>query len=402
MKPETRHDCLTQHPFSVEESIPTEAECRSLWLRFGVPDEVTVHSRMVAELARILAVYLRRAGLKFDTDLIMAGGYLHDLVKGRPDHLGVGAGILQQMGYARVSEALAPHMHPPGPDGAPNEADLIYLAEQCIEEYGLGSLDWTFKAPLNLHKYSPDNNEEITSRVNRARIIRDGVEKLLGLSLRSIIRKHRRGILAVSVQGIRNVYLLVHGAVGFKTDGAYLAAQESPLCPEGIHQAGGLREELQDVPLSNTYCSDLKPAIETAAIIAEPHGLEPKVRAGLREISVGEWEGSTSAEVHQLYSGQFGHDMLHFRPPGGETLFECTTRVIPAFYDILNSTFGNMAIVGHSVVNRIILCQVLGLSLERLFELDQNYGRANHIYCDGPNMRLKSMNGEGRPYSRFN
>src|SRR5208337_5136908 len=110
MKSETRYDCLTQHPFAVEEGIPTEAECRFLWLRFGIPDEVTVHSRMVAELARILAVYLRRAGLKLNIDLTMAGGYLHDLVNGQPDHPGVGAGILQQLGYARVSEALEPHM----------------------------------------------------------------------------------------------------------------------------------------------------------------------------------------------------------------------------------------------------------------------------------------------------
>ena len=64
MKPETRHDRLTLHPFSAGEGIPTEAECRDLWLRFGVPDEVTVHSRMVAELARIFVIYLRHAGLK--------------------------------------------------------------------------------------------------------------------------------------------------------------------------------------------------------------------------------------------------------------------------------------------------------------------------------------------------
>src|SRR5208337_2386152 len=182
-------------------------------------------------------------------------------------------------------------------------------------------------------------------------------------------------------------------SVGFKTDGEYLTAQELPLCPEGIHQARALREEMQDVPLSTIYCSDLKPAIETAAIIAEPHGIEPKIRAGLREISVGEWGESKSAEVQQLYSGQSGHDMLHFRPPGGENIFECTTRVIPAFYDILNSTFENMAIVGHPVVNRIILCQVLRVPLENLFELDQRYGSVNHIYCDGTNMKIKSMNG---------
>ncbi len=266
----------------------------------------------------------------------------------------------------------------------------IFMDEGEGEQRGLE------KQPALLRRYPPDGVAEISSRINRAGIIRDWVEKLVGLSLEIIFRNRRRRILAVSVQGIRNVYLLVHGAVGFKTDGEYLTAPQLPLCPEGIHQARALREELQDVPLSNIYSSDLKPAIETAAIIAEPHGIEPGIRAGLREISLGECCESTSADVQQLYSGQFEHDILHFRPLGGETLFECAARVIPAFYEILNSTSGNMVIVGHPVVNRIILCHVLGLSLENLFELNQCYGRVNHIYCDGPYMRLKRMNDDDR------
>jgi probable phosphoglycerate mutase len=392
MKPDTRRECLTQHPFSLKEGTPTEVECRDLRLRFGVPDEVIIHSRTPAELAHILALYLKRARLKFNIDLITVGGYLHDLVKGQPDHAGAAARILQQRGHAGVSEIVASLMHLLRPDGAPKEADLIFLAEQGIEQDRLRALAGTCKATLNLRKYPPDSVEKIISRGNRAGIIREWVEKLLGLSLEAIFRNHRRRILAVSVQGIRNVYLLVHGAVGFKTDGEYLTARESPLCQEGIHQARALRAELQNVPLSNIYSSDLKPSIETAAIIAEPHGIEPGIRAGLREISLGDLGESTSTDVQQLYSGQSGHDIPHFRPLGGEALFECAARVIPAFYDILNSTLGNMVIVGHPVVNRIILCHVLGLSLENLFELNQCYGRVNHIYCDGPYMRLKRMN----------
>ena len=399
MKPDALQGYLRLQPLSAEKSIPTEEECRALWLRLGVPDEVTVHLRMVAELARILAVYLKRVGLRFNMDLIMAGGYLHDLVKGPPDHAGVAERILRQMGYAGVS-GMVLQRDPMKSDGELDEADLVFLAGHCIEEDRLGSFDGICQAPLNPHRYRENAGQ--TSSADRARIIRDWVEKLLGLSVKGIVRKHRRGILTVSVQSIRNVYLLVQGASGFKADGEYLKAQELPLCLEGVHQAEALRDELQDVPLSNIYCSDLKSAVETAAIVAEPHLLEPRVRAGLREINAGEWCGSASAEVHQFHSGQIGHGMMHFRPHGGETLFECTARVIPAFYDILNSTFGNMVIVGHPVVNRIVLCQVLGLSLERLFELDQSYGRANHIYCDGPDMKLKSMNGDDRPYNLVN
>jgi len=216
--------------FSLDEGAPTKAECIDLWLRFSVPDEVIIHSRMVAELAHILALYVKRTGLKFNIDLITAGGYLRNLVKGQPDHAGAAIKILQQMGHAGVSEIVASLMHHLRPDKAPNEADLIFLPEQGIEKDRLGALAGTCKASLNLRKYPPDSVEEITPRVNRAAIIRNWVEKLLGLSLETIFRNHRRRILAVTVLGIRNVYLLVHGAVGFKTDGEYLTAQELPLC----------------------------------------------------------------------------------------------------------------------------------------------------------------------------
>jgi HD superfamily phosphodiesterase len=303
MKRETRHNPEMLFPFAAGQCIPTEAECRALWLRLGVPDELTAHSRMVAELARILAVYLRRTGLEFNVDLIVAGGYLHDLVKGRGDHDGIQPPILRRMSCAQE-----------GQDGEINEADLVFLAEHCIEENRLGAVNGT---PKILQGYSHDNLEGITSRANRVEMIADRVERLLGLSLGSIVQKHRRGIQTASVQGIRNVYLIVHGAVGFKTDGEYLTHQELPLCPEGIHQARALRDELHDVPLSKVYCSDLISAIETATIIAEPHRLEPRVLCGLNEVGAGELSMSTSAKVHQLYLAQRGHDMLNFRPPGG-------------------------------------------------------------------------------------
>ena len=68
-----------------ESSIPTKEECEALWARFGVSEEVAVHSRMVSELARILAIYLNQTGSALNLDLIVACGYLHELANGKPD-----------------------------------------------------------------------------------------------------------------------------------------------------------------------------------------------------------------------------------------------------------------------------------------------------------------------------
>jgi probable phosphoglycerate mutase len=353
---------------------------------------------MVAEVARILAVYLRRAGFEFNFELIAAGGCLHGLLKAQNNGAGRLKALLQQIGYKQILKVLS---SPVGslPDSVIEEADLICLAERSVEDYGSGLLDSRYRTHFDIHGYFSENLT--VSQVNRAEIIGARVEKILGLSLRSIIQKHKRGILAASVQGIRNVYLLVHGAVGLKTDGEYFQTHQLSLSLEGIRQAEALKEDLEAIPLSSIYSSGFRSSFETAKIVAEPHGIQVDARRGLGEIDAGQWGGLSPADIEQLYFSQFGKDLLNFQPSGGETLFECTARVIPTFYEILNSTPGNMAIIGHPIANRIILCQVLGYPLDSLFELDQVCGAVNHIYCEGEKMRLMSLNGEDRTSSRF-
>jgi len=47
-----------------------------------VPEGTAAHCRMVAELARALAIELNRAGFHIDLDLVTAAGFLHDIAKG--------------------------------------------------------------------------------------------------------------------------------------------------------------------------------------------------------------------------------------------------------------------------------------------------------------------------------
>jgi probable phosphoglycerate mutase len=59
-------------------------------------------------------------------------------------------------------------------------------------------------------------------------------------------------------------------------------------------------------------------------------------------------------------------------------------RVIPGSFEMLQSTRGDILIVGHAGVNRIILCQVLGMPLQNLFDIRQDCGCFNLIgYQDG-------------------
>jgi probable phosphoglycerate mutase len=120
----------------------------------------------------------------------------------------------------------------------------------------------------------------------------------------------------------------------------------------------------------------------------------------LREISLGEWEGLSFDTVRNADPEAFearGRDILGHRPPKGESFFECTLRVIPAFYDMLGRTRGNLLIVGHAGVNRILLSQALGRSLRDLLEIDQDYGCVNVLVVRSGRLEVKLLNGSPYP-----
>jgi alpha-ribazole phosphatase len=195
---------------------------------------------------------------------------------------------------------------------------------------------------------------------------------------------------------MRRIYLVRHGDVGLSGDDRHYVGQtDLRLSAEGLCQARRLGQALSEVPLSAVYCSDLTRSVETARIIAEPHGLCPVVRRDLREIYLGEWEGLAFGDVRRRYPREFedrGRDIVHYRPPGGESFLDCSERVMAALGEILVSGRGEALIVGHAGVNRIVLCHVLGISLEKLFSIGQDPGCLSVLRLDEAGYRLERLN----------
>lgn len=392
-----------------EGGIPTAAECRAIWLRFDVPEEVTAHCRMVAELARILAVQLNRVGMNLNLELTTSGGLLHDFAKGQPRHADTGARMLREMGYARVAEIVENHTDLGESVQFLSEAGLVHLADKYVRRDKLVSMDERFGEALERH---PWMSEKITERLNKARSIGEQVKKALGISVEYLIERHERGIRAAAFQGERDIYLVRHGAVQPAGFGKHFIGQSDlPLCTNGIRQAEAIREKLRHVPLAAVYCSDLTRSVETARILAEPHMIDPVAERELREINLGGWDGLSFETVRTGSSELFqkrGEDIVNFRPPGGENFLDVAIRVVPAFHEIVHADRGNIVIVGHAGVNRVILCLVLGLSLARLFDLGQEYGCINHfrtvepIDPDGPRFMVKMINDVEWPCGKLN
>ena len=84
--------------------------------------------------------------------------------------------------------------------------------------------------------------------------------------------------------------------------------------------------------------------------------------------------------------------MRIYRVAGGESFTECGQRVVKAFDDIFEIFSGNILIVGHAGVNRLILCNVLGIRPINLLRITQDYGCLNIIKCRNSNRRVELTN----------
>lgn len=392
---DTPEDYRKLRAYASREDIPTECECRAFWDRFDVPLDVRSHSDVVAEAARLLAVSLNRLGLDLDLDLVLAAGKLHDLAKGQPRHAVAGAAILEDAGYRRVARVVAAHTDIVPDTQAIREEDLVYLADKLVDGDELVSLDERFRKSFEKYANSPEIREAVRRRFEHAALIRERVQSTLECSVDELLARHSNALRMLVAQR-RNIFLIRHGAIRLPEKPKRFVGQlDLALSDRGIEQSEQLRERLRHVRLSAVFCSDLARSRETAAIIARPHGLCPEARPEMREIALGEWDGLTFDEVREKHPAAFaerGRDIVHFRPAGGESFMDCCLRIIPSFTSIIRETRGDLAIIGHAGVNRIILCQILGRPLADLFAIEQDYGCVNVIRQDGFAFELVSLN----------
>lgn len=194
------------------------------------------------------------------------------------------------------------------------------------------------------------------------------------------------------------LYLMRHGQVQGHQEKRYNGQGEVPLTPVGRRQFETLAERLRDEPLTAVYSSDLSRCREGAGLIAEGHGLTAVAAPELREISMGEWEGTTWSELQTRHPRQWQArlaDPVHFRVPGGENLLDVAARVRPVLDRILHDHRGEaVALVAHGGVNRLILLDALRAPLDRLFSLEQDFGCLNIVdYYEGGRSVIKLLNG---------
>jgi broad specificity phosphatase PhoE len=138
-----------------------------------------------------------------------------------------------------------------------------------------------------------------------------------------------------------------------------------PLARAGVRQAEATRDFLAGRRLDRCYSSPLLRAVQTAAIVAAPHGLSPLPLNELTECDVGRWEGLDWQTIRFLDAEnyeRFRHSPGRHGYPGGESFADVQARVAAALDGLLERHAGEaLLVLGHHVVNRTYLAGLLGL-----------------------------------------
>ena len=121
------------------------------------------------------------------------------------------------------------------------------------------------------------------------------------------------------------VFVARHGEAEYETD--LLVDHGGSLTTTGRAQSRALAETLAGERIAHVYASSMARAVQTAEIVAARLGVEVTVREGLREFSVGSFEGHTGdPDPFRDTFDAWLDGRLDSAIPGGESGDEVVTR----------------------------------------------------------------------------
>jgi probable phosphoglycerate mutase len=152
------------------------------------------------------------------------------------------------------------------------------------------------------------------------------------------------------------LYLVRHGETVDNANQIMQGQTQGELNENGIRQAQELSEVWKDRPIDVVIASDLKRSIDTARIIAEPHGLEVITTPLLRER---DWGGFTGRFIPDLKNEVWPDDI--------ETLENLLSRA-GEFIAYVKETFPGKKVlaVGHGIINKAVQAVYYGKTMSEV------------------------------------
>jgi len=178
-----------------------------------------------------------------------------------------------------------------------------------------------------------------------------------------------------------------HGETAWNVEKVFRGRADVDLDRVGLKQAELLGKYLSNWELEAIYSSPLRRALDTANMVARYQKVAVRVAEGLTDFDYGEWQSVPEQEVKKLYPALLNewHSNPHkVRTPGGESLEDVRRRVVELINDILPRHRGNVLLVSHRVVIKVLICYLLGLDNSHFWNISQDVaGITIFNYADG-------------------
>ena len=152
------------------------------------------------------------------------------------------------------------------------------------------------------------------------------------------------------------LYLVRHGETVDNASQLMQGQTQGRLNETGVGQARQLRDELAATHFDAVVASDLKRAVDTARILAEPHGLEVETTELLRER---DWGSFTGRYIPSLKGEGWPDDI--------EALDDLLARA-GRFLDYIRIRYAGKTVlaVGHGIINKAIQAVFYGKQMREV------------------------------------
>ncbi len=191
-----------------------------------------------------------------------------------------------------------------------------------------------------------------------------------------------------------DLYLVRHPEVANHDKNVFNGSIDVDLSERGYHQAEGLFNYFKDRGIKFVFSSPMKRCMVVASKF---EGLcEVVVDERLKERRFGIFESLSWNEIESLYpkeAEEFLEEPFFYRPKNGESFYDVEKRVNSFIDDVLKRLEGNVLIVAHGGVNRVIIMRLLGMKRENVLRISQDYACINHFQTDGSFFLVRLLNG---------
>ncbi|MGB9712590.1 MAG: histidine phosphatase family protein [Dissulfurimicrobium sp.] len=184
------------------------------------------------------------------------------------------------------------------------------------------------------------------------------------------------------------IILLRHGEVD-AAKAVFYSQMDVPLSERGKKSSLTVSRVLEPVPISWVLSSDLSRCLFLARAIAAARGVGVEARRELRELDFGLWTGLGWDEIEMRFPGAIKKRMSNlesYRPPMGESVGDLAERAWGLIQQVVSEYHGRIvAVVSHGGVNRVIIAKAVGLPLQNIFSIHQDFSCINVIdfFSDG-------------------